>query len=105
MRKRLMLGLMALVLLLAVPLAVGLPPPQDRSLSDVWSALGGELQPSLDLPVIAPLLPGRASAAGSPVRTRWGRRSRPWPPAATPPASTGGSPPPTPEPGSSASTR
>src|SRR5262249_17263291 len=35
---------------------IALPPPQDRPLSDVWSALGGELKPSLDLVVIAPLV-------------------------------------------------
>ncbi|MFN2638430.1 MAG: methyltransferase domain-containing protein, partial [Gemmatimonadaceae bacterium] len=29
--------------------SIALPPPEDRSLSDVWSALGGELKPSLDL--------------------------------------------------------
>jgi hypothetical protein len=28
---------------------IALPPPEDRALSDVWSALGGELKPSLDL--------------------------------------------------------
>ncbi len=32
-----------------VGVRIGLPPPQDRSVSDVWSALGGELKPSLDL--------------------------------------------------------
>jgi len=32
-----------------------LPPPQDRALSDVWSALGGELKPSLDLVLVAPI--------------------------------------------------
>ena len=37
------------------------------SLSDVWSALGGELKPSLDLTVIAPLLPERFAEAGPPV--------------------------------------
>ena len=51
----------------AIPLAVALPPPQDRSLSDVWSALGGELKPSLDLILIAPLLPDRFTEAGPPV--------------------------------------
>lgn len=37
------------------PLAttIALPPPEDRGLSDVWSALGGELKPSLDLVVYA----------------------------------------------------
>ncbi|MET0773447.1 MAG: DUF4255 domain-containing protein [Candidatus Limnocylindrales bacterium] len=34
---------------------IALPPPQDRSIADVWSALGGELKPSLDLVVTAPL--------------------------------------------------
>jgi hypothetical protein len=38
-----------------VILTVCLPPPQDRSLADVWSALGGELKPSLDLVATAPL--------------------------------------------------
>jgi hypothetical protein len=36
-------------------LTIALPPPQDRSLSDVWSALGGELKPSLDLAVTVPV--------------------------------------------------
>jgi len=53
---------------ISIPLAVALPPPQDRSLSDVWSALGGELKPSLDVSVIAPLLPERFDDAGPPVR-------------------------------------
>ena len=39
---------------ISIPLAVALPPPQDRALSDVWSALGGELKPSLDVSLIAP---------------------------------------------------
>src|SRR6202011_4714189 len=34
-------------------LNIALPPPQDRSISDVWSALGGELKASLDLVVNA----------------------------------------------------
>jgi hypothetical protein len=51
-----------------IPMAVALPPPQDRALSDVWSALGGELKPSLDLSLIAPLLPERYTDAGPPVR-------------------------------------
>jgi hypothetical protein len=50
-----------------VPLAVALPPPQDRALSDVWSALGGELKPSLDVSLIAPLLPERFGEVGPPV--------------------------------------
>ncbi len=34
---------------------IALPPPEDRALSDVWSALGGELKPSLDLVVVTPI--------------------------------------------------
>jgi hypothetical protein len=40
---------------LPVLTTIALPPPQDRSIADVWSALGGELKPSLDLVVTAPL--------------------------------------------------
>jgi hypothetical protein len=32
-----------------VAVTVALPPPDERSISDVWSALGGELKPSLDV--------------------------------------------------------
>ncbi len=53
---------------IAVPMAVALPPPQDRALSDVWSALGGELKPSLDVSIIAPLLPDRLLEVGPPVQ-------------------------------------
>lgn len=52
---------------LPVYLTIALPPPQDRSLSDVWTALGGELKPSLDLVVTAPLVDTRVEAAGPPV--------------------------------------
>jgi hypothetical protein len=38
-----------------VILSVALPLPAERSIADVWSALGGELKPSLDLTAIAPL--------------------------------------------------
>jgi hypothetical protein len=46
---------------------IALPPPSDRPLSDIWSALGGELKPSLDLVVTAPLVDAREEAAGPPV--------------------------------------
>ena len=80
-----------------VILSVCLPPPQDRSLADVWSALGGELKPSLDLvatapldaswtfPVAAPVLSELSLGAGGPGidaepgpggRDRGGRRGR-----------------------------
>ena len=48
-------------------LNIAQPPPQDRSISDVWSALGGELKPSLDLVVNAPFEIKVAIAAGPPV--------------------------------------
>ena len=48
-------------------LTIALPPPQDRSLSDVWSALGGELKPSLDLGVTVPFAVKRIKAAAPPV--------------------------------------
>jgi hypothetical protein len=48
-------------------LNIALPPPQDRSISDVWSALGGELKASLDLVVNAPFEVKVAVPAGPPV--------------------------------------
>jgi Pvc16 N-terminal domain len=50
-----------------VILTVGLPPPQDRSIADVWSALGGELKPSLDVVAVAPLNLEWTDPAASPV--------------------------------------
>jgi len=52
---------------LPVPVSVALPPPEDRSFADVWTALGGELKPSLDVVVTAPTATGRSFAAGPPV--------------------------------------
>ena len=46
---------------------VGLPPSQDRSLADVWSALGGELKPSLDLTIVAPVVFGLSTPTNPPV--------------------------------------
>ncbi len=40
---------------LPVPMSIALPPPEDRAFADVWTALGGELKPSLDIVVSAPL--------------------------------------------------
>lgn len=51
----------------AVPVTIALPPPQDRAISDIWSALGGELKPSLDLVVIAPFDPHQVQPAAPPV--------------------------------------
>ncbi len=52
---------------LPVPVTVALPPPEDRSFADVWSALGGELKPSLDIVVSAPTATGQQYHAGPPV--------------------------------------
>lgn len=52
---------------LPVPVTVALPPPEDRSFADVWSALGGELKPSLDVVVSAPTDTGQQYHAGPPV--------------------------------------
>jgi hypothetical protein len=53
-----------------VDIAVATPPGPDRSLTDVWSALGGEMKPSLDLVLTAPLRPAREFVAGPPVQER-----------------------------------
>jgi Pvc16 N-terminal domain len=55
-------------LALPVPLTVALPPPEDRAFADVWSALGGELKPSLDVVVSAPVSSGRRITAGPPAK-------------------------------------
>jgi Pvc16 N-terminal domain len=52
---------------LPVLLQLALPPTADRSLSDIWTALGGELKPSIDLRVIAPLATGRRFHVGPPA--------------------------------------
>jgi hypothetical protein len=48
--------------------SVALPLGPDRSIADVWSALGGELKPSLDLVFNAPFVVGRSVVSGAPVR-------------------------------------
>ena len=50
------------------PVTIALPPPEDRSFADVWTALGGELKPSLDLVVSTPIDVGAPEAAGPPTR-------------------------------------
>ncbi|GAA3638728.1 DUF4255 domain-containing protein [Microlunatus ginsengisoli] len=52
---------------LPIPITIALPPPEDRAFADVWSALGGELKPSIDLVVIAPLDTGQSFHTGPPV--------------------------------------
>jgi hypothetical protein len=50
-----------------VLLTVCMPPPQDRSIADVWSAMGGDLKPSLDLIAVAPLDPNWTEEAAKPI--------------------------------------
>jgi hypothetical protein len=68
---------------LPVPVTVALPPPEDRAFADVWSALGGELKPSLDVVVSAPTPTGRrypaAPLVSNPPRVSMGG-SDGWPP-------------------------
>jgi hypothetical protein len=52
---------------LPVPISIALPPPEDRSFADVWTALGGELKPSLDIVVTAPTDTGRSFPAAPAV--------------------------------------
>lgn len=51
-----------------IPLTVAAPPQETRSLADIWSALGGDLKPSLDVVVTAPF-PQQADAAVAPPVT------------------------------------
>ena len=54
-------------LALPVAITIGLPPPEDRGFADVWSALGGELKPSLDVVIATPVDTGQRRDAGPPV--------------------------------------
>jgi len=69
---------------LSVPLTIALPPPEDRSFADVWSALGGELKPSLDVVVSAPTTTGRVYLAAThivePPSVSMGGVDDDWPP-------------------------
>jgi hypothetical protein len=47
--------------------SIGLPLPASRSVFDMWTALGSEPKPSLDLEVIVPIGEGRSITAGPPV--------------------------------------
>lgn len=51
-----------------VRVSIALPPPEDRALSDVWSAMGGELKPSLDLVTLVAVDARGPAAVGPPVR-------------------------------------
>lgn len=67
-----------------VAMTIALPPPEDRAFADVWSALGGELKPSLDLVISAPAETGQrypvAKAIDEPLRLSVGGTDGGWPP-------------------------
>jgi hypothetical protein len=69
---------------LPVPMTIALPPPEDRAFADVWSALGGELKPSLDVVVSAPAETGQrypvAPLITAPMRLAASGRDGVWPP-------------------------
>ncbi len=46
---------------------VAQPLGPDRSIADIWSALGGEMKPSLDVIITAPFVVAREVAAGAPI--------------------------------------
>lgn len=48
--------------------SVALPLGPDRSIADIWSAMGGEMKASLDVVITAPFVVSRQVAAGAPVR-------------------------------------
>ena len=50
-----------------IQVTAGLPPSGDRSISDVWSALGGELKPSIDVVLTVPFDTERVAKAGPPL--------------------------------------
>lgn len=52
---------------MTVPVTVGVMPTESRSLAEIWSALGGELKPSLDLTVTVPFTAYPDYDAGPPV--------------------------------------
>jgi hypothetical protein len=65
MRSPLLTGTLA-ELGLPIPLETAGPVTEGRAATDVWSALGGELKPAIDLKVTAPLA-GPREPAGPPV--------------------------------------
>jgi hypothetical protein len=81
--KELLSGSLA-ALDLPAPMSIALPPPEDRAFADVWSALGGELKPSLDLVVSAPAETGQrypvAPLATEPMTLAVNGKDGQWPP-------------------------
>ncbi len=48
-------------------ITIAQPPPEDRAFADVWSSLGGELKPSLDVVITAPVVRDILYPAGPPA--------------------------------------
>lgn len=53
-----------------VSLSVGVPSVEDRHVSDLWTAIGGELRPALDVVAVAPIQPGIPREPAPPVLER-----------------------------------
>ncbi len=47
--------------------SVGIPPPPERSIGEIWSAMGGELKPSVELVLSVPFALDELRHAGPPV--------------------------------------
>lgn len=52
---------------LPIYVTVGIPPPPERSIGEIWSAMGGELKPSVELVVSVPVALDELRPAGPPV--------------------------------------
>ena len=50
-----------------VEISIAMPPTEDRSIADTWTALGGELKPSLDLVATVPFVVDQQQVVGPPV--------------------------------------
>lgn len=61
---------------LPVPVTVAVPPEEAGSASDIWSALGGTLKPSLDVVITAPYPAVSGDPAGPPVTDATGVTAR-----------------------------
>jgi hypothetical protein len=48
-------------------MTIGHPPPPERSIGEIWSAMGGELKPSLELVISVPFVLAELRHAGPPV--------------------------------------
>ncbi|MEY9929063.1 hypothetical protein ABH926_003703 [Catenulispora sp. GP43] len=58
-----------------IPMTAAVPPTETRSIADIWSALGGDLKPSLDVVVTAPYPVGPELPVGPAVTEGAGIRS------------------------------